>query len=98
MLIVHKINALEPAVKTSELLLGEFITREAEAAAEVKRDKPILVVLGNPPYSGHSANRSYVDRKRKQPTWIGKLLEDYKQVDGQPLREEDSRSGCRTTM
>jgi hypothetical protein len=49
MLIVHKINALEPAVKTSELLLGEFITREANEAAEVKRDKPILVVLGNPP-------------------------------------------------
>jgi predicted helicase len=91
MLIVHKINALEPAVKTSELLLGEFITREAEAAAEVKRDKPILVVLGNPPYSGHSANRSYVDRKRKQPTWIGKLLEDYKQVDGQPLRERQQK-------
>jgi predicted helicase len=100
MLIVHKINALEPAVKTSELLLGEFITREAEAAAEVKREKPILVVLGNPPYSGHSANRSYVEvsetiggrtRKRKQPTWIGKLLEDYKQVDGQPLEEKNPK-------
>jgi hypothetical protein len=100
MLIVHKINALEPAVKTSELLLGEFITREANEAAEVKRDKPILVVLGNPPYSGHSANRSYVEvqetvggrtRKRKQPTWIGKLLEDYKQVDGQPLEEKNPK-------
>jgi predicted helicase len=99
-LIVHKINALEPAVKTSELLLGEFITREANEAAEVKREKPILVVLGNPPYSGHSANRSYVEvqetiggrtRKRKQPTWIGKLLEDYKQVDGQPLEEKNPK-------
>jgi hypothetical protein len=100
MLIVHKINALEPAVKPAELLLGEFITREANEAAEVKREKPILVVLGNPPYSGHSANRSYVEvsetiggrtRKRKQPTWIGKLLEDYKQVDGQPLRERQQK-------
>jgi len=91
MLIVHKINALEPAVKTSELLLGEFITREANEAAEVKRDKPILVVLGNPPYSGHSANRSYVDRKRKQPTWIGELIEDYKQVDEQPLEEKNPK-------
>jgi hypothetical protein len=95
---IYLTNALEPAVKTAELLLGEFITREAEAAAEVKREKPILVVLGNPPYSGHSANRSYVEvqetvngrtRKRKQPTWIGKLLEDYKQVDGQPLGEKN---------
>jgi predicted helicase len=100
MLIVHKINALDPAVKTSQLLLGEFITREANEAAEVKREKPILVVLGNPPYSGHSANRSYVEvqetvngrtRKRKQPTWIGKLLEDYKQVDEQPLEEKNPK-------
>jgi predicted helicase len=97
---IYLTNALEPAVKTSELLLGEFITREANEAAEVKREKPILVVLGNPPYSGHSANRSYVEvsetiggrtRTRKQPTWIGKLLEDYKQVDGQPLRERQQK-------
>jgi predicted helicase len=97
---IYLTNALDPAVKPAELLLGEFITREAEAAAEVKRDKPILVVLGNPPYSGHSANRSYVEvqetvngrtRKRKRPTWIGELLEDYKQVDGQPLKERNSK-------
>jgi predicted helicase len=97
---IYLTNALEPAVKPAELLLGEFITREAEAAAEVKRDKPILVVLGNPPYSGHSANRSYVEvsetiggrtRKRKQPTWIGELIEDYKQVDGQPLEEKNPK-------
>jgi predicted helicase len=97
---IYLTNALEPAVKPSELLLGEFITREANEAAEVKREKPILVVLGNPPYSGHSANRSYVEvqetvngrtRKRKQPTWIGKLLEDYKQVDGQPLEEKNPK-------
>jgi predicted helicase len=97
---IYLTNALEPAVKTSELLLGEFITREANEAAEVKREKPILVVLGNPPYSGHSANRSYVEvsetiggrtRKRKQPTWIGKLLEDYKQVDRQLLEEKNPK-------
>ena len=97
---IYLTNALEPAVKPAELLLGEFITREAEAAAEVKRDKPILVVLGNPPYSGHSANRSYVavqetvggrTRTRKQPTWIGERIEDYKQVDGQPLEEKNPK-------
>jgi predicted helicase len=57
-------------------------------------------VLGNPPYSGHSANRSYVEvqetvngrtRKRKQPTWIGERIEDYKQVDEQPLEEKDPK-------
>jgi predicted aconitase len=106
MLIVHKINALEPAVKPAELLLGEFITREAEAAAEVKRDKPILVVLGNPPYSGHSANRSYVEvqetvggrtRKRKQPTWIGNSSKTTSRWTGNRWRRR-TPSGCRTTM
>lgn len=57
---IYLTNALDPAVKPAELLLGEFITREASEAADVKRDKPILVVLGNPPYSGHSANRSVI--------------------------------------
>jgi predicted helicase len=88
---IYLTNALDPAVKRARLPLGEFITREAKAAAEVKSKKPILVVLGNPPYSGHSANRSYVDRKRKQPTWIGELIEDYKQVDGQPLEEKNPK-------
>jgi len=97
---IYLTNALDPAVKPAELLLGEFITREANEAAEVKDNKPILVVLGNPPYSGHSANRSYVEvqeavngrtRKRKRPTWIGKLLKDYKQVDGRPLGEKNSK-------
>ncbi|MCS7264975.1 MAG: hypothetical protein NZ805_09105 [Armatimonadetes bacterium] len=62
--------------------LGRFISDEANAAAEIKREKPILVVLGNPPYSGHSANRSWVTEKgERKLTWIGQLLEDYKQVN-----------------
>ena len=38
-----------------------------------------MVVLGNPPYSGHSANAS---RRGSKLTWIGELIEDYKRVDG----------------
>jgi predicted helicase len=37
-----------------------------------------MVVLGNPPYSGISANKG---------EWITKLIEDYKRVDGKPLGE-----------
>ena len=40
-----------------------IITDEANSAAEIKRDMPIMVVLGNPPYSGHSANASRKDGK-----------------------------------
>lgn len=43
---------------------------------------PILVILGNPPYSGHSANKG---------PWIRDLIEDYKQVDGKPLGEKNPK-------
>ena len=65
-----------------------IITDEANSAAEIKRDMPIMVVLGNPPYSGHSANAS---RKGGKLTWIGELIEDYKQVDGKGLGERNTK-------
>ena len=55
---IYLTNTLEEAAKTSEQLFAGWVADEANAAAEIKRDKPILVILGNPPYSGHSANRS----------------------------------------
>lgn len=93
---IYLTNTLEEAFKKSELLAGfnEYIVDEANAAAEIKKEKPIMVVLGNPPYSGISANaskRSVIDSKtgkvRQEFTWIGKLIEDYKVVDGKPLGE-----------
>ena len=65
-----------------------IITDEANSAAQIKRDMPIMVVLGNPPYSGHSANAS---RKDGKLTWIGELIEDYKQVDGKGLGERNTK-------
>jgi len=77
---IYLTNTLEEAFKKSEQLAGfnEYIVDEANAAAEIKKEKPIMVVLGNPPYSGISANRG---------KWITKLLGDYRQVDGKPLGE-----------
>ena len=73
---IYLTNTLEEAAAKSEQLFAQFISDEANAASEIKRDKPILVVLGNPPYSGHSANRSR-DADGKL-TFIGQLIEDYK--------------------
>ena len=64
------------------------IVEEANAASEIKRDLPIMVVLGNPPYSGHSSNAS---RRSGKLTWIGELIEDYKKVDGKPLGERNPK-------
>ena len=68
---VYLTNSLEKAETQAMTLYGPLrtISEEANAAAEIKRDLPIMVVLGNPPYSGHSANKS---------EWIKDLVEDYK--------------------
>lgn len=68
---IYLTNTLEEAFKKSELLPGfnKYIVDEANAAAEIKKEKPIMIVLGNPPYSVSSLNRG---------EWIDTLLEDYK--------------------
>jgi len=55
---IYLTNSLEEAITRAETLgFARFISDEADAAAEIKRDKPIMVVLGNPPYSVSSANK-----------------------------------------
>lgn len=76
-------NTLEDMHEHSGLpLFARWIADETEAANEVKRDLPIMVILGNPPYSGHSENNG---------PWISDLINDYKFVDGKPLGERNSK-------
>ena len=84
---VYLTNALD-AGELQQSLPGPYriIAQEANSATEIKRDMPIMVVLGNPPYSGHSANDS---RLGSELTWIGELIEDYKRVDGVGLGEQN---------
>ena len=86
---IYLTNTLEDAAKKSERLVAQAISREADEAARIKREDPILVVLGNPPYSGHSANRSR--DANGDLTFIGKLIEDYKRVNGAKLGEKNSK-------
>ncbi len=96
---IYLTNTLEEARDLAAQLPGlEELVEETKAADRVKQKEKIMVVLGNPPYSGHSANASWrevtdpVTRKtRREPTWIGTLIDDYKYVDGQPLRERNSK-------
>ena len=69
---VYLTNSLEEAERQTQTMFGPLraITDEANAAASVKRDLPIMVVIGNPPYSGHSANKG---------EWISTLIESYKE-------------------
>jgi len=45
------------------------LAEESRLAGKVKKQTPILVVLGNPPYSGHSSNMG---------DWIRELIDEYK--------------------
>jgi predicted helicase len=65
------------------------LSEESHQAARVKKDEPILVIIGNPPYSGMSAN---------QNRWTEELLktdidgaQSYYTVDGKPLGEKNPK-------
>ncbi len=85
-------NTLEEAHESvAGALFAHEIAQEAAGADAVKRKKPVMVVLGNPPYSGHSANKG---------AWIKGLLrgldgarktDSYFSVDGQPLGERNPK-------
>ena len=66
---IYLTNTLEEAIKRADTLFARWITEEANVAAEIKKEKKIMVVLGNPPYSVSSLNRG---------EWIDNLLDDYK--------------------
>ncbi|MCD4657586.1 MAG: DNA methyltransferase, partial [Planctomycetes bacterium] len=65
-----------------------WLAEEGRRADEIKANSQISVVIGNPPYAGHSANES---------KWIADLLRgkikdksrisNYFEVDGEPLGE-----------
>jgi hypothetical protein len=94
-------NTLEMEELAQTSLPGmSSLSEESHLAGIVKSRQPILVILGNPPYSGHSANKSEKRVKetkngreivRLQKTWIGELIETYKFVDGKPLGEKNPK-------
>ncbi len=89
-LCIYLTNTLEqPSEMQPPLPFAEFISDEANAALSVKRDEPLLVILGNPPYQCDSANPSRVGGNL---TFIGELIEVYRQVDGEPLGERNSKT------
>ena len=68
---VYLTNSLEEAHEAAKgPMFAAEIARESTQADAVKREHPVMVVIGNPPYSGHSANKG---------KWIRSLIEDYKQ-------------------
>ncbi len=73
-LSVYLTNSLEDGEPVKQNLpFAQWFSREAKGAKTIKRDMPIMCVIGNPPYSSISHNTG---------EWITKMIEDYKYVDG----------------
>jgi len=69
---IYLTNSLEEAITKAETLgFARFISEEADSASEIKKEKPIMVVLGNPPYSVSSANKG---------KHIERLMQRYKEA------------------
>ncbi len=81
---VYLTNSLEESNNEPRTLFAQWLSREATEANVIKRDYPVMVVIGNPPYSGESQNKG---------KWIMSLMEDYKKEPGGkiPLDERNPK-------
>lgn len=70
-------NSLEEAHKDSGTLFSSWLADEADQANAIKRDAPVMCIIGNPPYSGESSNKS---------DWIMNLMQDYKKEPGGKIK------------
>lgn len=70
---IYLTNSLEECHPDTGSLWAQWLSDEASAANRIKRDCPVMVMIGNPPYSGESQNKG---------KWIMQLMEDYKKEPG----------------
>jgi predicted helicase len=74
---VYLTNALEPWQEQIVIPDIEALAHEARAVNDIKRYKKFTIIIGNPPYAGHSANndiRSIVDLVRDYTKDVPELL------------------------
>ncbi len=83
---IYLTNSLEQSEAQQNLLafgFAESIAEEAKEADKIKIETPIMVVIGNPPYSVSSSNKG---------EWIQNLIKDYKtgliEKNIQPLSDD----------
>lgn len=66
---VYLTNSLEEHHPDTGTLFANWLSTEANEANRIKRDAPVMCVIGNPPYSVSSTNKG---------AWIEELISDYK--------------------
>jgi type I restriction-modification system DNA methylase subunit len=86
---IYLANTLDDPSKEPVSLFGfGNITKESRKAKEIKNEKNIIAIIGNPPYSGTSQNPS---KEGKNLTWIGNQIEKYKFNDNKKLDEKNPK-------
>lgn len=82
---IYLTNSLEEHHKDTGTLFSNWLSSEANEANHIKRDTPVMCVIGNPPYSGESANKG---------KWIMDLMQDYKKEPGgkEKLKERNPKA------
>jgi predicted helicase len=81
---VYLTNSLEEYHADTGTLFANWLSSEANEANHIKRDTPVMVIMGNPPYSGESTNKG---------AWIMSLMDDYKKEPGgkEKLKERNPK-------
>ncbi|SNB43550.1 Adenine specific DNA methyltransferase [Flavobacterium psychrophilum] len=81
---IYLTNSLEESHPDTGTLFANWLSSEANEANFIKRDTPVMCIVGNPPYSGESNNKG---------EWIMKLMEDYKKEPGgkEKLKERNPK-------
>ncbi|AUT75720.1 DNA methyltransferase [Paraburkholderia hospita] len=73
-LSVYLTNSLEEGEPANQVLpFAQWLSNEVKQANTVKRDMPIMCLIGNPPYLGEGG---------KSEGWLGTLMDDYKKEPG----------------
>lgn len=73
-------NSLEESYRDTGTLFANWLSAEANEANNVKKDTPVMIVLGNPPYSGESVNKG---------KWITGLMDEYKKEPAKNTRLDE---------
>ena len=82
---VYLTNSLEEGQAANQTLpFAQWLSNESKQASTIKRDMPIMCVIGNPPYSGESSNKG---------DWIMELMVAYKKEPGgvEKLKERNPK-------
>lgn len=66
---IYLTNSLEEYHPDTGTLFANWLSNEANEANHIKRDTPVMCIIGNPPYAVSSTNKG---------DWIQNLLVDYK--------------------